>query len=44
MAVRLSVIMVHTPPASAASSELAESVVGQLIGLPEIDLTLIGPG
>lgn len=43
MAVRLSVIMVHTPPASAASSELAEAVVGQLIGLPEIDLMLVGP-
>lgn len=43
MAVRLSVIMVHTPPASAAMQSLSEDVVGQLIGLPGIDVALIGP-
>lgn len=43
MAVRLSVVMVHSPPPSAVASGLAESAVGQLIGLPEIDLTLVGP-
>ncbi len=43
MAQRLSVVMVHSPPASLAASQLAEAIVGELIGLREIDLTLIGP-
>ncbi len=43
MAARLSVVMVHSPPAGVAAGQLAESIVGELIGLPEIDLTLIGP-
>ncbi len=43
MAVRLSVIMIHTPPAGSGKQPLAESIVGELIGLPGIDLTLIGP-
>lgn len=43
MAVRLAVIMVHSPPARSAATELAESIVGELIGMPEIDLTLVGP-
>jgi hypothetical protein len=42
MAVRLSVVMVHTPPAAANASQLAEAIVGELIGMPEIDLTLVG--
>lgn len=43
MAVRLSVIMIHTPPAGSGKQSLAEAIVGELIGLPGIDLTLIGP-
>ncbi|NNE00803.1 MAG: hypothetical protein HKN47_26105 [Pirellulaceae bacterium] len=43
MAVRLSVIMVHSAPANAAAQSLAESAVGELIGRPGIDMTLIGP-
>lgn len=47
MAVRLSVIMVHSPPPTAATAATAErmveSVVGELIGLSGIDLTLVGP-
>ena len=42
MPVRLSVVMVHTPPAAVAASQLAEAIVGELIGMPEIDLTLVG--
>ncbi len=42
MAVRLSVVMVHTPPPSAGASQLAEAIVGELIGMHEIDLTLVG--
>ena len=42
MAVRLSVVMVHTPPPEAGASQLAEAIVGELIGMPEIDLTLVG--
>ena len=43
MAVRLSVIMVHSPPANAVAQQIAESVVGELIGRPGLDLTLVGP-
>jgi hypothetical protein len=43
MAVRLSVIMVHTPPVGSAHQDLSETVVGELIGLAGIDLTLVGP-
>jgi hypothetical protein len=43
MAVRLSVVMIHSPPPSASAGQMAEAIVGELIGLPEIDLTLIGP-
>lgn len=42
MAVRLPVVMVHTPPPESGASQLAEAIVGELIGMPEIDLTLIG--
>ena len=42
MAVRLNVIMVHSPPASANASQLSEAVVGEIIGRPGIDMTLIG--
>jgi len=42
MAVRLPVLMVHTPPASAAAQRLAEAVIGELIGRPGIDMVLIG--
>ena len=43
MAVRLNVIMVHSPPATAAAQRMSESIVGELIGRPGIDLTLVGP-
>ena len=43
MAARLTVIMVHSPPANAAAQGIAESVVGEIIGRPGIDLTLVGP-
>lgn len=43
MAVRLNVIMVHSPPPSASAQRLNESVVGELIGLAGIDLALVGP-
>ena len=55
MAVRLSVVMVHSPPVSAlqvtedepsnraTAQQLAEAVVGELIGLNGIDVTLVGP-
>ncbi|MEM8666480.1 MAG: hypothetical protein AAGG48_03125 [Planctomycetota bacterium] len=43
MAVRLSVVMIQTPPASAAKQALAEQIVGEVIGLPGLDLTLVGP-
>ena len=42
MAVRLNVIMVQTPPAGADAHRLSESVVGELIGRPGMDLVLIG--
>ena len=43
MAVRLSVIMVHTVPPTLAAGRTAEAVVGELIGRAGIDLTLVGP-
>ena len=43
MAVRLNVVMVQSPPASANGQRLAEKVVGKLIGLPSMDLILVGP-
>ena len=42
MPARLSVVMVQTAPPSRGATQLAEAVVGELIGMPEIDLTLIG--
>jgi hypothetical protein len=43
LAVRLSVVMVHSPPPSAVAQRKAEQIVGELIGRPGIDLTLVGP-
>ncbi len=43
MAVRLSVIMVHSTPPTATAQQLAQQVVGELIGLQGIDLTLVEP-
>jgi hypothetical protein len=43
MAVRLSVIMVHSPPPTSTAQQLAQGVVGELIGIPGIDLTLVEP-
>lgn len=43
MAVRLSVIMVHSTPPTAIAQQLAQRVVGELIGLTGIDLTLVAP-
>ena len=41
MPVRLNVLMVHAPIGDASAQFLGETVVGELIGLPGIDLTLI---
>lgn len=41
MAVRLSVVMVHSPPAGSQAQRKGEEVVGELIGLAGIDLTLV---
>ena len=43
MAVRLCVIMVQTPPVSTTGQQLAEDTIGSVIGVPGIDLHLIGP-
>ncbi len=42
MANRLSVIMVHTTPPTAAGHRLSERLVGELIGRPGLDLMLVG--
>ncbi len=41
-AVRLSLVMVHSSPFASARL-LPEAIVAELIGVPEIDLTLVGP-
>jgi len=41
MTVRLTVIMVESAPPTATGNQLAEKIVGNLIGRPGIDLTLI---
>ena len=41
MAVRLNVVMVQNGSAGGAAQKLTEAVVGELIGMPGIDLTLI---
>ena len=43
MAVRLNVIMNHSPPPAGAAQQLGEAIIGELIGRPGIDLTLVGP-
>ena len=43
MAARLNVIMVHSPPATATAQRISESIVGELIGRPGIDVMLVGP-
>lgn len=43
MAVRLSVVMVHCTPATQAAEQVAQGVVGELIGLSGIDLILVAP-
>ena len=43
MAVRLSVVMVHSAPATATAERVAQGVVGELIGLSGIDLILVAP-
>ena len=43
MAVRLSVVMIHTSPATSNAERVAQGVVGELIGMNGIDLTLVGP-
>lgn len=43
MAVRLSVIMVHSAPRTASAERMAESVIGELIGRSGIDVILVGP-
>src|SRR6056297_1563232 len=42
MAVRLPVIMIHSPPGGSRWQSLGESIIGELIGRPGIDLTLVG--
>ncbi len=41
MAIRLNVIIVHSPPPLAGAQQLAESLVGELIGRPGIDVALV---
>ena len=43
MAVRLSVVMVHSTPATPKAERVAQGVVGELIGLNGIDLVLVAP-
>ena len=43
MAVRLNVIMNHSPPPAGMPQQLGESIIGELIGRPGVDLTLVGP-
>ncbi len=43
MAVRLSVVMVHSTPATSTAESVAQGVVGELIGLSGIDLILVAP-
>ena len=43
MVVRLSVVMVHSAPATATAERVAQGVVGELIGLSGIDLILVAP-
>ena len=43
MAVRLSVVMIHTSPATPNAERIAQGVVGELIGMNGIDLILVGP-
>ena len=43
MAVRLSVVMVHSTPATSTAERVAQGVVGELIGLSGIDLILVAP-
>ena len=42
MAIRLTVVMIQTPPPTVAAQTLGEGVLGELIGRPGIDMTLIG--
>ncbi len=41
MAARLTVIMIESPPPTAAAARLADDIVGNLIGRPGIDMTLV---
>jgi hypothetical protein len=43
MANRLTVVMVHPPRGNPAAQNLSAAVVGELIGLPGFDLTLVEP-
>jgi len=43
MAVRLNVILIEPATAGGAARRLAETMVGELIGRPGIDLALVGP-
>lgn len=43
MAVRLSVVMIHSTPATPIAERVAQGVVGELIGLSGIDLILVAP-
>ncbi len=41
MPVRLTVVMNQTPPANASAQRLGESIVGEMIGRPGIDMVLV---
>lgn len=43
MAVRLAAVLIQTPSSVPGGTELVDGVVGELIGAPGIDLTLVGP-
>ncbi len=43
MVARLTVVMIHTSPTHSRGARMAETLVGELIGRPGIDLVLVGP-
>ncbi len=42
MPIRLSLVLTQSPPAKAVATGSADAIVGELLGLPGIDLTLVG--
>lgn len=42
MAVRLTVLLIHTNPPTPAADAINDAIIGELIGAPGIDMTLVG--